>query len=336
MPLCCRKGFSCGPVKLETGDNIEFVDPVVGQKYDFSLRFINEGSAVSVEDIFLLCDATGSMTSAIETAKTRFEQVVAERTDVSGDVRFGVGIFRDELELDDGFQNLAAITADTSSVYSAIDTITASGGLDADEANLVALYKVATEDSIGWRENSQKIVIYFGDFPGHEPSCVGGLTITRETVVERLNDKGITVVAVNFGSSVGELNRAPRGFGCGADSTLAPTGQADFITTETGGDVAETTDQTELINLINSLISNLPLTYESDTADCDGYITTSYNPNFPFELFPDEETTVIQTVQLLPGVCALPTDSFECEYRYTASGAGVPSTLVQVNGVKGC
>lgn len=328
---------------LETGDKIDWVNPNVGQKYDFALQFKNEGSSVSFEDIYLLCDATGSMSGAIKDAKENFREVVKERSKISGNVQFGVGIFRDEAELDDGFENLASITPDTDVVYAKIDEIRATGGGDFDEANLVALYKIATEESIGWRDDSRKVVVYFGDFPGHEPSCVGGLKITRENVIKALDEKGITVVAVNFGAMVTPetrdkegLNRPPKGFGCGTGGDLEDAGQANEIAEGTGGDVDDTKEQSELVALIKKLISELPLKYEANTADCDEYMFVSYSPKFGFTLFPDQETTIIQTVELKPGVCELPTDSFECEYKYTASGAGVSSTVVQVNGVKGC
>lgn len=82
----------------------------------------------------------------------------------------------------------------------------ANGGGDIPEANLHALSEVATSSSIGWREGTRMILVYFGDAPGHEPTCPSGRRLTRENIIDQLNEKGIAVIATNFGNSNSGLN----------------------------------------------------------------------------------------------------------------------------------
>lgn len=335
-------GWSCGPVSVEVDDDIIISGGEIGKEYEYALKFKNENGGVAREDLYLLCDATLSMTHALATVQRDFKEVVRSRLEASNDVNFGVGYYRDERDSNSGFNNIQPITSDVDAVYRAIDSIyLRTGHSDYEEGALVALYKMATDPGIKWRENSRKILVFFGDYPGHEPSCVEGVKVTRELVVTEMKNKEITVVAVNFGKRVTPANSDREGlnaptinFKCGGAD--AGSGQANYVADNTDGAVVDTPDQTKLIEEINEILANLPLKYDANTEDCDGYLTTSYSPAFPFELFPGSEQSVIQKITLNQGVCDSPTDTFKCKYEYIASGSAYPPAVVQVTDVVGC
>ena len=105
-----------------------------------------------------------------------------------------------------------------------MNRISATGGDDRAEANLVGLYKVAKNSGIGWREDSRKVLVYFGDEPGHEPTCNSGISrLTRTNVIEELKFQNITVVAMSVGAN--NLNGPTDAFGCGESG--AGAGQAN-------------------------------------------------------------------------------------------------------------
>lgn len=286
-------------------------------------------------DFYLLSDATGSMSTAIHTAKTQFADLVkifADRTSVA----FGAGIFRDEVELDDGFQNLQAISTDLEATRKAIASMTAIGGIDAPEANLVALYKIATENKIGWRPRSRKILVYFGDNPGHEASCFDGITMNREKVIGALKAKGITVIGISYKSSYQPgLDGATFNYRCGGSRVNTPAGQATAITKGTNGVLITSSNQALLVSNINSAVKALPKTFQVDTSDCDSQINTAFSPTLPITLAPSASSVVVQKMTLKDGVCSLG-GNFKCKFRYLESGADLPSTEVNFLNVSGC
>lgn len=293
-------------------------------------------------DFYFLSDATGSMRTAINTAKERANELInifGRRTNVA----FGVGMYRDETELSMGFMNLQSIVQTSGSdgaplpgnvdkVKQAINRLVATGGGDADEANLVALYKVATDKSIGWRERSRKILVYFGDFPGHEPSCViPGLTITRGTVISALNAKRITVIAVNFRG----LNNAPVPFRCPSGLPPGGPGQAKDITSETSGVEVPSTDQAQLVTAIENGLRNLPKEFDVDDSECAPFLDSTHTPSLPRQVLPGDIETVQNCFTILPNICRSGS-TFQCSYRYTESGADLPKIDVEFVKIKGC
>lgn len=323
------------------GDKVVF-DSIDIKRFEKLSYSIDLKASPSRTDFYLLSDATGSMGTAIATAKARANEIIT----IFGNrpnVAFGVGMYRDEEELNMGFMNLQSIittsddegnllTTNVNQVKQAINRLAASGGGDRDEANLVALYKVATDKSIGWRENSRKILVYFGDFPGHEPTCViPGLTITRKNVISALSAKRITVIAVNF---VG-LNFAPTSFKCSAGLPAAGTGQAKDITTGTAGVEIPSSSQALLVAAIRKGLENLPKDFDVDEKECARYLDSTHIPSLPRRVLPGAIETVENCFTIRPDVCRGGT-KFECNYRYTESGADLPMVNVEFVNIKGC
>lgn len=300
---------------------------------------VDDVSSTTREDFYLLSDATGSMTAQIASVQDRFGMLVNARREASGDVAFGVGYYRDE-EDSPPFENLQSITKDLGAVDNAINRLEAKDGGDTPEANLFAINQVATESSIGWREGSRKILVYFGDAPGHEPTCPAGSgPLTRDAVVNQLNDKGIAVVSTNFATAANQgLDAATfsaRGptFGCPAQETT-PVGQATRITSGTLGALRLSNDPRALIDVILESIESLPQELSVSTTDCDGKVAITFAPDLPIKIAAGETKTIIERAMILPGACEFP-DGFTCEINLDLSGVGVKQTI-QTTTIAGC
>ncbi len=130
------------------------------------------GARKAKVDLYFLADQTGSMYNAMENVKAN---IVAGYKTFMGDnpkwdVQIGIGAYKD---VDDGsglFKNLQAITSNQVAIQTAANTLVADGGGDTDEAQAYALTWIAQNRAqIGWRPASNRIVIWFGDEPGHDP-----------------------------------------------------------------------------------------------------------------------------------------------------------------------
>jgi hypothetical protein len=279
---------------------------------------IANGSGVSKEDLYLLSDITGSMTTAISTVKLRLGDIIAARRAASADVQFGVGSYGDESGTGFyGYKNLQAITKNTTNLASAINTLTAAGGGDLPEADLVALDQIAMSNSIGWRNGSRRIVALFGDAPGHEPTCVkignAVKSLDRMSVASALQDRDVILVAINLGG----LDDPTYSRGCNSTS-FTRGDQLSYITNATGGSTLVTPDQEAVIASIVRAIGELKLTIEADTSNCTG-LAIKYTPDLPLIIAPGSTFSVKQTLTTSSSVCAK--SAYTCVVKYTASGA---------------
>ena len=301
---------------------------------------IDDVSSSTMEDFYLLSDATGSMSAQIAEVQENFGMLVDARRNASGDVAFGVGFYRDE-EDTPPFENLQSLTKNLELVDSAIDSLTAAAGGDFPEANLFAISEVATNPSIGWRDGSRKILVYFGDAPGHEPTCpADSVPLTRDVVVDQLNEIGIAVVATNFAATAaGGLNAATTSangpnFGCPGPVVNSPSGQADAITSGTLGAIRRSTDPGSVIDQILDAVTALPQELSVSTTDCDGRVAITFRPDLPLLIAAGETRSIIEEATILPGACEFP-DGFTCEIDLNLSGVGVRQTIATTS-IAGC
>ena len=161
------------------------------------------------------------MGGQIGAAKTNASTIISSLASL-GDVQFGVGEYKDTTD-SFTYRTNTALTANTAAVTSGINLWSASGGGDFPEGNLVGLERVA--DETAWRAGSTRVVVMFGDAPGHDPREGS----TELSAVAALNDKGITVQIGNTaGTSLSGMNSAVDG---------KPAGQANRIAAATGGEV---------------------------------------------------------------------------------------------------
>ena len=116
--------------------------------------------------------------------------------------QFGAGEYRD---VGDAFvyRLNQAITASIPAAQAGINAWAAGGGGDTPECQLFALQTLATSPATGFRIGSSRIVVWFGDQPGHDP-CNGA---TEATATAALIAAGIRVIAISTGANQLERHR---------------------------------------------------------------------------------------------------------------------------------
>lgn len=226
---------------------------------------IPENGATPRADVYLLSDTTGSMFDLIDAVKLGIGAIVGNPALAGFDVAYGVGNYRD-FPVGDlnayAFQHQLAPTTDTVQVSAAVATWNADQGSDIPEGQLWALEQLATDPAIGWRTDAKRIVVWFGDAPGHDPVCAAisgaAADVTEATATAALAAAEITVVAVSTTSGVGAAlddDPASGAFDYGACAVGGTAGQAARITAATGGSHTVGVDATTIVTTLATLIA---------------------------------------------------------------------------------
>jgi hypothetical protein len=273
-------------------------------------------------DIVFLADTTGSMTRAIDNVKSKAVEIMQQVLDAQPNAQFGVAAYQDQENCpQDAYMfNLdQALTATTADVQAAINRWTIGDGCDLPEAQLNALYRLGIGNdggidpkSVGYREGSSRVVVWFGDAPGHDPS--GGHS--ESAAIAALTDNNIRVVAVSITSpSNTTLNT------CG--SPPAPTcssdldGQADRIAAATDGVVKNTTDSDQVSQAILDGLHDLPITVTPvvNSEACDSALSVAFSPT-------SRKVTSGTTAEFAETVTVGPTSAgrHTCEVRFKLDG----------------
>ena len=189
-------------------------------------------------DIFFLADTTGSMAGAIANVRTNAASIMNQVLAAQPEAQFAVGEYKD-VGFTPVYRLNQAITANTADVQTGINQWAASGGGDEPEAQLFALQTLSTSPATGFRTGSSRIVVWFGDAPGHDPS--NGATEASATAA--LQAAGIRVIAISTGANRLDL-----------------TGQATRITAATGGVFLPGASDTQVADAILAGLMNLPVT----------------------------------------------------------------------------
>jgi hypothetical protein len=216
-------------------------------------------------DVYLLADTTGSMSPIISTVQAGITTVISDPVFAGFDVAWGVGNYKDfpiPLSSPYAFQAQLAPTTDITAVATAVNTWSASDGLDIPEGQLFALQQVA-DPAIGWRPGSKRILVWFGDAPGHDPVCAAisgaAADVTEATAAAALVGAGITVVAISTDTgTAGALDGDPTAGSAdyGVCTVGGSPGQATRIASATpGGSHTTGVDATTMIATLVSLIS---------------------------------------------------------------------------------
>jgi Integrin beta chain VWA domain len=219
-------------------------------------------------DIMILADTTGSMQpvlNALQQNLTSGSGLIPQVLAAQPDAEFGVADYKDMVNCADpyAYRLDQAITGDVSAVTTAVNNYSASGGCDDPEQQLNALYQIATNPAAdGWRAGSTRIIAWFGDAPGHDPSY--GHTLAE--VESALQAANIRVVAVPISDGDG-------------DGGLNGTGQAAAITNATGGTLVNSTNPSDVANAILAGLQNLPVTVTTSLSSCDPNLTVTEAPS---------------------------------------------------------
>src|SRR6185369_6602774 len=127
-----------------------------------------------VDGVFVV-DVTGSYTDDIATFKAQATEIIAGITALGNNVQIGLVSFGDFSDGNPYMLN-QQLTYLTDFIAPALAPLSASGGGDLPEADLEALYQLATTD-IGWVGASKKVVLLATDAPFHnsdvEPAYPG-------------------------------------------------------------------------------------------------------------------------------------------------------------------
>lgn len=158
---------------------------------------IESGPPVSATvDVVFLSDTTSSMDSVIGQVQRNAREILGELSNF-GSARFGVAEYRDHPGEAFAYRMNTPLTKDTAAVVRGLSQWSAVGGGDVPEANLYGIHEAATK--MDWRDQSVKVILWFGDAPGHDPSL--GVTMAR--VKSALDAKSIVVHPIDSGN----LNR---------------------------------------------------------------------------------------------------------------------------------
>jgi hypothetical protein len=251
---------------LEMGDTEEEVVTVT----------IPPNAGVSKADVYLLADTTGSMTSILAAVKAGADAIQSASYGPI-DIAFGVGNYRDLPEDKPPFKHQLNPDTNTAAVTAAIGTWSAGGGGDAPEGQFFALDALAEAPGgvIGWRNDSKRIIVWFGDAPGHDPVCaaMSGLPydITEGSVTAKLavqDDIVILAISTNTGTT-GALDGDPT-IGADYSGTCAVggvAGQATRLAAATGGQHVSGIDAAAIVGTIIDLIEAAVLAIDKVTLE---------------------------------------------------------------------
>jgi hypothetical protein len=200
-------------------------------------------------DVYFLADTTGSMSSIIAQVKTDSASILAAIDAATTAAQYGAGDYKDFPFDPYAFNHNASIGPDdgVGSAADASDTInswTAGGGSDGSEGQFFAMDAIAMDPGVvGWRADSSRILVWFGDAPAHDPVCSAisglGYNITEASVTADLQAAGIRVVAIStltgFPDALNDSPSLSAGDYSGTCAIDGASGQATRIAAATGG-----------------------------------------------------------------------------------------------------
>ena len=237
-----------------------------------------EPSSTAAVDVYFLADTTGSMGSQINAVQAGASSILASTAGL-GDVMFAVGEYEDWYTGSDQPYTLHQdFTSDVGLVQDAItkwDSPLGWGG-DGLESQLYGLEQAA--ETASWRDGSTRILVWFGDYAGHDPSGPS----TLATATQALVDENITVEAI----SVGYYG----GLGTQADSITSATGGTHYTGISTAALVSTITDAiTNVVNTYSTVgidVSDVPdgVGVEVSPADYTGDYTRDLERTFDFSV----------------------------------------------------
>jgi len=278
-------------------------DPVLGVEPAIVMDTVAPGGSIQVgktihtpeippkPDIYFLADTTGSMDPVILAVQTDAAAVLAAVAAVATDERFGAGDYKDFPFDIYAFNNAAPIPAADdggAAASAAIALWAAVGGGDGSEGQFYAIHQLAAHGVASFRAGSTPIVVWFGDFPAHDPVCAaisGEVHDTTEaSLTAELIAAGIRVVAISTttGAPLG-LDDDPTALGFGGDYLGAcgiedgAPGQASRLAAATGGDHLSGVGPGEISDAILEGLGNLLVKVSPLVGPCDPSLSVTFD-----------------------------------------------------------
>ncbi|UMP05380.1 Calx-beta domain-containing protein [Amycolatopsis sp. EV170708-02-1] len=258
-------------------------------------------------DLVLLADTTGSMGGPIGNVRSNASAITGDVLAAQPTAQFGVAEYKDFTD-SVPFKVNQGITGDTNAVQAGINQWVAAGGGDTPEANLNALYQLAT-GAVAFRPDGTRIIAWFGDAPSHDPS--GGHTLAQ--TIAALQAAKIRVVAVNVGA-------------------LDATGQASAITSATGGVLLNNVPAGQVSQAILDGIKSIEVTVTPKVTSCDPQLTVTNDPG-SVKVTSGQVATFTETIKVAAGAAP---GTYQCVVDYQVDGMSrgyVETTTVRVLGL---
>jgi hypothetical protein len=281
-------------------------------------------------DVYFLSDTTGSMTSVIANVQANAGSILSAVSGGSADAAFGAGDYKDFPFDVYAFNNGASIGS-AAAANTAISAWSAAGGADGPEGQLFALHQLA-DGAAGYRAGATKVLVWFGDAPGHDPVCDaingGAGDLTEASVTGELVSAGIKVIAVS----------TTTGYPAGLDDDPAATsddygvcgtpggspGQATRIAGATGGTVFTDVPPGDVSNAILTGLSNLPVEV-TPSVSCDTGLGATFSPASK-TVTSGDDASFTETLTLDP---APPVGDLHCTVEFLLNGEPGGDAFVQ-------
>jgi hypothetical protein len=251
------------PITIQPDVNILTLNP--GDTLDETITVtVPKNAGPAMADVYFLADTTGSMGGILNAVQAGANNVLTALNGLGINMMFGVGNYKDFGSGDPyGFKHQVSPTNVTANVTAGINAWSAAGGSDLPEADLFALDSLAVPPggTIGWRAGSKRIVVWFGDAPGHDPVCAAisgaAAAVTEASATARLVAEGITVLAISTANpgldADPKLGATDYTGTCGAPGGLP--GQGTRIANATGGAFVTGINPGNIVNTIINLVT---------------------------------------------------------------------------------
>lgn len=310
LGLATTAAASAGAVGVDPPTYSEAADP--GAVISLT-KTVSTPEIPPMPDIVLLVDRTGSMGDAIDNVKANMADIISTVQTAQPEAQFAVASYCDVGE-PNPFLLHTDLSADTATVTAAVNSITLCGGGDEAEEQINALWEIgAGGDAVSFRDDSSRIVAWFGDAPGHDPS----LGHTEADAIASLQAVAAKVVAVSVGFDRLDL-----------------TGQATRITEATGGTLLSGVGAGEVSAAILEGLANLPVDVAA-TSTCDPALSVSLTPASQ-TVTSGEDAVFDETITVADD--APQGETIGCEVSFTLNGTPggpdfVQSISIDVNDV---
>lgn len=338
---CQNRVYACrvmpkGPPFYELGEKVTISGAKIGEDVKLPLSLTSARPRV---DIYFVLDATFTNKLLVKDAKTSYALFMQRVSAFGLDAAFGVGIFRDESELKNGFKNLQTISTDANMTAAALNQVEGMGGLDYFESNLVALYKTTVNGSVGWRPGARRIVVMAAAFVGHEPTCSKGLPrLTRGFVADALVNASVTPVFYSAPGDVMDAATVP--YGC-ADAETVGKGQTSYIAKKAGGVFLKGASRKLDVDAVYSAVEGLLMNVSADESDCTGIAKVRFNTSFDKPFMNGDGVRI--DVKLLPQLCqpvgnASAVVMAKCSVKFAFNGDGERKSKLSLDfdDIQGC
>lgn len=251
------------PVTIKPDTNVLTLNP--GDTLDETITVtIPKNAGTPKADVYFLADTTASMGGVLTAVQAGANNILTTLSGLGLDLMFGVGNYKDFPPASPSpFTHQLNPTNVAANITSAIGTWSATGGGDIPEGQFFALDRLAETPGggIGWRAGAKRIIVWFGDVPGHDPICpaISGLSsaITEASVTAKLQTEKMIVLAIS--TATPGLDDDPRPTSTDYTSLCGPpggsAGQGTRLATATGGAFVSGINPTNIVNTIISLVS---------------------------------------------------------------------------------